>query len=465
MSDFLKKVAAKKAAKQPAKPSVRKDSERLMAHLQKNNKTPGAPAYVSALDRSDSGLSIQKAIAYAAGYRPPGMDDAINLSERLKAVYGAFYPVGQNPNSLVVPTSAYHLPVEENGRDIPGARDIRKEVAQRIAAQKGIDPDELVYAEKKGDDLARKALSTLSDIAGGSTVAPPVLGDLIDLQRNLEAFSKAGAQNITLPANGRQQFPKLTGGSTAYFVGEDPPSPGVTESQQTTGTLNLEAKTLAVRTPMTNQLLRFSDQSIDAMVRLDMARQAGLRADLSMLQGTGGTEMKGLITYASAASWTQGTDKILAYTVTSNKFQPEDAAGMHAVLPDEVEPNAWIMRRDMWGKIRNRRADAVSAADGKGPFVFDLIRSAADPGVTELDGNKVVWSSQVSNTRGSGAQTYILLGYFPDWIVGRLGLMEFLSDPYTYAQQLQTIVQCWQYIDAGARHPASFCLADAVGIS
>ena len=47
-----------------------------------------------------------------------------------------------------------------------------------------------------------------------------MLGELIDLQRNLEAFAAAGAQEIALPPNGRIQFPKLTGGSTAYWVGE-----------------------------------------------------------------------------------------------------------------------------------------------------------------------------------------------------------------------------------------------------
>ena len=39
-------------------------------------------------------------------------------------------------------------------------------------------------------------------------------------------------------------------------------------------------------------------------------------------------------------------------------------------------------------------------------------------------------SSQVSATRVKGAGTnltYILLGYFPDWIVARLGVMEFLA--------------------------------------
>jgi HK97 family phage major capsid protein len=462
MSDFLKKVAEKRAAAKSQQKPARTKGQAVMAGLAKL--AGGAPAHVSRLDRGDHGLSIQKAIAYAAGYVTDAeMGDALDLSNRIKAVYGGFYPLGSHPKSLLVPTSAYHLPVENGRHEIPGARELRKEVAQRLAAVKGIDPDEVVALEQKGGNaLATKALSTLSDLAGGSTVAPPSLGDLIDLQRNMEVFSRAGATNVTLPANGRMQFPKLTGGSTAYWVGE---TASVTASDQATGTLNLEVKTLAVRTEMTNQLLRFSDQSVDAMVRLDMARQGALAADLSMLQGTGGTQVKGLITYQSATSWTQGTDKILAYSVTASTFQPEDAAAMHAVLPDHVEPNAWVMRRALWGKIRNRRADGVVPGDGKGPFVFNLTRAAGDGGETDLDGTEVVWSSQVSAARGTGAQTYVLLGYFPDWIVGRLGVMEFAVDPWTQLQNLKTVVQASQFIDAGARHPSSFCLADAVNVA
>src|SRR5262249_17561190 len=68
----------------------------------------------------------------------------------------------------------------------------------------------------------------------------------------------------------------------------------------------------------------------------------------------------------------------------------------------------------------NRRADAATAGDQKGPFLFFRSRaSAADPPPRELYGTKAVGSAQVSNTRSKGSGnnlTYVLLGYFPDWI-------------------------------------------------
>ena len=87
----------------------------------------------------------------------------------------------------------------------------------------------------------------------------------------------------------------------------------------------------------------------------------------------------------------------------------------------------------------------------------------------ELYGTKVVRSSQVSNTRAKGAGTaltYILLGYFPDWIVARLGVMEFLASGLgdTALVNDQTYLRGIQHIDAGPRHAASFVLCDTLVI-
>ena len=110
-------------------------------------------------------------------------------------------------------------------------------------------------------------------------------------------------------------------------------------------------------------------------------------------------------------------------------------------------------------------ADALTAADAAGQFLFQPMRAVADAPPLELYGTKVVRSGQVSNTRvkGTGTDlTYILLGYFPDWIVARLGVMEFLAsglgDPAIVNDQ--TYLRGIQHVDAGPRRPASFVLCD-----
>src|SRR6185312_5253464 len=138
----------------------------------------------------------------------------------------------------------------------------------------------------------------------GTFVPLPMLGELIDLQRSLEVFAGAGAREVALPPNGRVQFPKLTGASTAYWVGE---GSSITESTPTTGNLDLQAKKLGIFVKLNNELLRFASPSAEGLIRYDMARVAALKADLAMLEGTGGTQIKGLLTYSDINSFTAST--------------------------------------------------------------------------------------------------------------------------------------------------------------
>ena len=118
----------------------------------------------------------------------------------------------------------------------------------------------------------------------------------------------------------------------------------------------------------------------------------------------------------------------------------------------------------------NRRADAVSAADGKGAFLFNPMRQAAEAPPPELYGTKVVRSSQISNTRTKGAGTnltYIMVGHFPDWIIARMGVMEFLASGLgdTALQNDQTYLRGIQHIDAGPRNAAGFVLCDQLVVA
>src|SRR5207244_2012726 len=106
-----------------------------------------------------------------------------------------------------------------------------------------------------------------------------------------------------------------------------------------------------------------------------------------------GTQIKGLTTYSgvtSHAASTPGTN--------GDTFTPADVALMESKLPDAVDaPSAWVMRKAMFAALMNRRADAVSASDGRGSFLFRGTQASAGlPG--ELFGTRVVRSAQVSNT-------------------------------------------------------------------
>jgi HK97 family phage major capsid protein len=196
-------------------------------------------------------------------------------------------------------------------------------------------------------------------------------------------------------------------------------------------------------------------------VRYDMARAAALKADAAMLDGTGGLQIKGLITYAGIGAHTASVTG-----ANGDTFQPADVALMESKLPDAVDaPTAWLMRKQMFAALMNRRADAVTANDGKGDFLFRAMPASGSTPQTELYGYRAVRTAQVAANRVKGTGTnlsYILLGYFPDWIVARLGVMEFLASGSgdTALQNDQTYLRGIQHIDAGPRNPASFVLCD-----
>lgn len=414
--------------------------------------------------------SILKAAAFCKGWlNRDQIKNEYDLHVRLKNYYGKYGFVGDYG------AAGFLMPA--NSAAIPGAPDddegerLRAECHYKMNAYRGkFDPDEARWLSKNLslDGHFTKALGTITDTAAGVLVGFPTLGELIDLQRNMEVFANAGSTEIGLPPNGRLQFPKLTAGATAYWVGE---GLSITESQETTGHLDLQAKKLGILVKLNNELIRFASPTAEGMVRLDMARVAALKADLGMLEGTGGTQIKGLITYPTVSAWTPGSDALILLTASTtgsngDTLTPKDVNRMVEALPDAVpEPTAWVMRKAMWAAIKNFRADAITTADAAGPFMFSLIRELDEKIREALVGYKVVRSSQVSTARvksGGTNLSYVLTGYFPDWITARFGVMEFLATTLgdTAFVNDQTWLRGIQLLDAGPRHPASFVLCD-----
>lgn len=432
--------------------------------------TPGVlfHATTGPVGKDSEPYSIMKAAAFTNRFRDADQCKVeVDTHNRLKAMLSrqGYYPTHPSGSFLVPFATEFMAP--ETSED----ERLVVETRQRVKGWGAADPDEGRWAYAKAGMAGRgravtKAFGTTSDAAGGVLVGFPTLGEMVELQRNLEVFARCGCTEISLPANGRIQFPKQTGGTTAYWPSE---AAAITESTATTGYLDLEGKKLGLLTKINNELFRYVGPSVEAMLRMDMAMQAALKADTAMLEGTGGTQPKGLITYPSAASWSQGTDKLLTYTVTGGLIQPDDVNKMEGVLPDAVQdaPLTFVMRNQLWGVLSSRRADAVTAADGKGPFVFNLIRSTGERAEKQLNGHPVVTSSQVSATRGGGSASYAILGNFKDWIVGRFGVIEFLTTGLgdTPFVNDQTWLRAVQILDAGPRHAASFVFADAITVA
>lgn len=331
----------------------------------------------------------------------------------------------------------------------------------------GADPDEMKWIRQKqakslGYDT--KAMSWLSEFLGGSLVAPPEQGELIELFRNKEALINAGARTVPLPPQGRLKFPRQTGPSTTYWVGENA---AITESQPTTGEVTLQAKKLAVLVKMPNELIRFASPAAEALVRDDMTKSLALGLDLAALEAEGSdTRPRGIINLPNINRVTSSQ----ALT-DGDALVGTDAYRMVAAVEESnAEFEGWIMRPKTLYRYYQLRADAVAQGDKQGAFLFNVLRELGDGTKVALAGYPVTKSTQVSQVRAKGASTsltYILGGMFSDVLLGMFGAIEFAATTQgdTSFTNDQTWVRGILSADVAVRHEASLVLMDNLDVN
>jgi HK97 family phage major capsid protein len=139
-----------------------------------------------------------------------------------------------------------------------------------------------------------------SSIAGGGFMVPDNLAmEVIELLRPLAVVRSLGPATAPL-VNGQLSLPKLTGGVTVAYMGENKP---ITPSKVQGGRVTATAKKLAGLVPISNDLLRFASQAADDMVRNDMVRALAQVEDISFIRAAGTNfSPKGIKNWAPAAN-------------------------------------------------------------------------------------------------------------------------------------------------------------------
>lgn len=346
-------------------------------------------------------------------------------------------------------------------------RPFRSEMKALVTAGvDGADYDEMKWIRQrqmKSHGYGQKALSWLNELSGGALVAPPEMGELIELLRNKEALVNAGARTVPLPPQGRLKYPRQTMASTTYWVGENFPIP---ESEIGTGEVTLQAKKLAVLIKSPNELIRFASPAAEALIRDDMTKSLALALDLAGLEGAGGDarprgllNMPGITTITSSSPGANG-DKVVGQDIYRMVAAVEEA---------NAEFEGYIMRPKTLYKYYQLRFDAVGQGDSAGGFLFSLIREAADGmGKAALAGFPVTKSTQVSQVRSKGNAsnlTYVLGGMWSDLLIGMFGAIEFSatnSGDGSFIRD-QTWVKGILSADIAARHESAFVLLDNLG--
>lgn len=430
----------------------------------------GAPGVRTGEDPLTSrGYQMFRVMAYRQGQMTDeNCKVEIDIHNRLREIYvqqGAM-PV-ESQNSVLVPMCSDHI----QGMDSEMGIEVRQMIRQGVG---GFDPLELGYILQRAgiQSPIMQALSQYDETGLGNLLGPTQRGEMIELLRNREVFARAGATELALPSNGRLQFDKQTGATTAEWLNEVPgnqTSPTMTNSAPTTGFLTLMAKKLGVFVRLPNELLRFANPTVETFIRNDMARVMALAVDLSMLEGAAtGNRIKGLINYS-------GITTRIASTVATDgdTLEPRDLGRMISDAEQnnhDIESNgwSWVMRPELCEQILERRASVYdgSSTSELGQYLFATNREDIATGKPmRLRGYPTVRSTQVSKARTKGSGTdlsYLLGGIFRHWIIGRIGVMEFATTDKsdTAFQTDSTHTRVIQHVDAGPRYEDAFVMVD-----
>jgi HK97 family phage major capsid protein len=307
-----------------------------------------------------------------------------------------------------------------------------------------------------------KALAAFGDdTTGGALVMPQMATSIVELLRPLVVMERAGTQVIQLPPSGQLSIARQTTDPAFAWLGENKE---VSASDPAFGNINLSPKKAAGRVVMSNDSLRFTNPAIEMIVRRSLASRGALFEDQAYLEGTGSSfQPRGLINYAGIQTHTAST-----LGTDGNTFSFEDPSlmiGKVLAAPDPEGPTAFVMRPELSSGLMNRRADAVSANDGKGPALWWITAGDMEKGIPQRLRNVPAYTTtNVSNTRtkGSGAAlTYVVLGNFRHAVIARSGVMELAMDQGgTYFDYDQTAVRAIFRVDFALLQERPFVLCD-----
>lgn len=272
-----------------------------------------------------------------------------------------------------------------------------------------------------------KALGTNDGAGGGFLVPATVSTEIIPLLYAQSVVRAAGAMVVPMPT-GTLRIPKLTGGATAAYVGENA---AITASQQTFGQITLTFRKLAALVPVSFDLIRYSSPAADSIIRDDIVRQIASAENSNFMRADGAASTpKGIRYWAAAANIvaSAGTYATLANTVTD--LGVAMLALINANVP--ITRGAWFFSPSTWWRF-------YSAVATTGQFIY---RDEMSRGT--LMGYPVFRSTQIPLTLGTGAQTEWMFVDMADIVIGEGTAMRVdASDTAAYVDSTGTVVSAY----------------------
>jgi HK97 family phage major capsid protein len=330
---------------------------------------------------------------------------------------------------------------------------------RRLAAQ---------FAEETLHDpeLAR-ALSAGSATGGGFAVPSALSEEFVEFLRPASVVRAAGARVLPMP-NGNLSLPKITGGASATYIGENT---NIGATQQTLGQVKLMVKKLAAIVPISNDLIRYANPNTDGVIREDLVAAVAQAEDLSFLRGDGTAYTpKGMKNWALAASTFNASGTVDITHITSD-LGTAISNLLTANVKVTLETGAWFFSPRTFVYLKTLRNPTT------GQYAFPEMQGT-DP---RLLGYKVKYTSQIPTnltaTPSGGSQiTTASEGYFAnmaDMVIGEgANLVLDVSSEASYVDaggntvsafaQDQTVIRVIEENDFGARYEQAISVISAI---
>jgi HK97 family phage major capsid protein len=337
---------------------------------------------------------------------------------------------------------------------LPGERAAR--LVRAVAGGKLLSMSPIEYARARlGDELTARTLAAGVAASGGYMVPEELAGEVIELLRPRTVFRSAGPRILSMPS-GNISIARQNAGATVGYIGENAAPP---VGDPNFGQVRLTAKKLAARVAISNDLLRFSSPSADAIVRDDLVRQMAIGEDQAFIRGAGTAfSPKGMRYWAPTGNLFPMTGSPNASTVIADLTK----------LVVGLQSNKVAMTKPTWFWSQRTLNYLMDIRDSVGGFLFrdELMRGT-------FRGYPFKWTQSIPENLGGGTESEVYLIDMDEALIAEVpGLILDASQEATYTpdgstlvsafDNDQTVIRCIMQHDFAMRHDVAVAVLTGV---
>jgi HK97 family phage major capsid protein len=324
------------------------------------------------------------------------------------------------------------------------------------------------------DPEVARALSVSIATGGGFAVPTMLSEEFIEFLRPASVVRAAEPRVLPLP-NGNLSLPKITGGASASYIGENTNIPA---TQQQLGNVKLTAKKLAALIPISNDLIRYANPNTDAVIRADLIRAVAQTEDYNFLRGAGTQYApKGMRNWAVPGNFINPVSSTTTLDITHITSDLGNAIGLLLAANVQVTLNTghWFFSPRSMIYLKTLRNPTT------GQYAFPEM--SLDPASANLLGYGFSYTSQIpinlsgatagaTGTSGTSASEWYFVN-MPDAVIGEgANLVLDVSTEAAYVDaggntvsafaQDQTVIRVIEENDFVMRYDQSIAVAQAV---